>query len=329
MPIRCLTFAAFLLLSLITAAASAADEREFRWRDDPQAGTADLLYGDDPVLRYMYRFDVSTKEAAEETYKPYHHVFGPGTDQIITKGPGEPFTHHRGLFVGWNKTSFEGRTLDFWHCSRGAHQKHVRFLERAGGAERGTMTAEIHWNDPEGNPVVVETRTVTVRPITGVSESGHAWQIDWKTTLRSERGEIELGGDRQHAGFQYRAAQEVAQEKSARYIRPRGFPQQPEAIEVGDQGNPPKHINLPWFAMTYPLGDERYTVEYFEDPSLPKPSLYSERPYGRFGAFFKTTLKPEEPLTMRYRLVVSRGPAPERDEIDERYTRFTNQLSSE
>ena len=326
MPMRPSMLAAFLVLSLISNV-FAADERAFRWRDDPQAGTADLFYGDDPVLRYMYRFDASTKEAAVETYKPYHHVFGPGTDQIITKGPGGLYTHHRGLFVGWNKTSFEGQSLDFWHCSRGAHQKHVRFLEQAGDAQRSTMTAEIHWNDRDGNPVIVETRTVTVRPISGVSDSGDAWQIDWKTTLRSERGEIELNGDRQHAGFQFRAAQEVAEQKSARYIRPQGYSQRPEAIEVGDQGNPPQHINLSWLAMTYPLGDEQYTVEYFEDPSLPKPSLYSERPYGRFGAFFKTTLSPDEPLTMHYRLIISRGPAPERDEIDERYTKFTNELS--
>lgn len=328
MPMRVSTLAAFLLLLVISAVGLAAD-REFRWQDDPQAGTADLLYGEDPVLRYMYRFDRSTKEAAEETYKPYHHVFGPGTDQIITKGAGGLYPHHRGMYVGWNKTTFDGQTLDFWHCTRGAHQKHVRFLEKAGNAERGTMTAEIHWNDPEGNPVVVETRTVTVRPVTGVTDKEYAWQIDWKTRLESRRGDIELNGDRQHAGFQFRAAQEVAEEKSARYIRPRGFPQQADAVQVGDQGDPPKHINLPWFAMTYPLGDERYTVEYFEDPSLPKPSLYSERPYGRFGAFFKTTLEPDEPLTMRYRLIVSRGAAPERDEIDERYTQFTSELSNE
>jgi hypothetical protein len=260
----------------------------------------------------------------------FHHVFGPGTDQIITNGAGGLFPHHRGLYVGWMRTKFEDQQLDFWHCKNGAHQRHVKFLEMTGDVKHGTMTTEIHWNDAKGQPVIVETRTVDVSPIIpeGKIPAGAVpgWQIEWRSKLES--GEIQLGGDRQHAGFQFRAASDVAEKKSARYIRPAGFPQEPEAHEVDDSGDPPRHINLNWLAMTYPLGDKQYAIEYFEDPSLPKPSLYSERPYGRFGAFFKTTLAPDKPLMMKYRVRVTTGGAPSQRDVQKNYDAFVNDLKT-
>lgn len=316
---------AAVLCPLALQAAAAGEKGEFRWVDDPEKGTADLMFGEAPVLRYMYAFDTSSPDRAQETYKVYHHVFGPGTGRIITKGPGGKYTHHRGLFVGFNKTQFDGRSLDFWHCRGGAHLRHVEFLEQAGGPERGTMTAVIHWNDPDGEPVVTETRTVSVSSVDSTSEPGYAWQIDWSTTLESNRGEIVLDGDRQHAGFQFRAHNAVAESNGARYIRPEGFPQQEAAFQVG-KGD--KHIDLGWFAMTYELDNRRYTIEYFDNPSLPKPSRFSERPYGRFGTFFRTTLKPDQPLTMRYRVRVSTGDPPPRDDIQQRYESFLRELKS-
>jgi len=300
----------------------------FHWERNDAEGVADLLYGKQPVLRYMYAYDTSTPERTHDTYKVYHHVFGPGTDTIITKGPGGKYTHHRGLYVGWNITRFEGGPLDFWHCTKGAHQRHAKFLALEGNDKSGLFKVEIHWNDAQGKPVIVETRTLKVTKIDSAGEPGYGWQIDWSTNLQSERGPIQLDGDRQHAGFQFRAAQDVAEKDSARFLRPADFPQQPDAIQVGDKGDPPAHINLNWFAMTYPLDGRQYTVEYFEDPSLPKPSLYSERPYGRFGAFFKASLDKDAPLAMRYRVIVTAGETPTVSAIQQRYDAFVAGLKS-
>ena len=301
----------------------AADE--FHWVNQPQAGTADLLYGDQPVLRYMYGFDGSTPQARDDTSKVYHHVFGPGTKTLITKGTGGLYPHHRGLFVGWRETSFAGGRLDFWHCIKGEHQRHHKLLAQTGDASQGSMTSEIHWNDANGKPVIIETRTVTARS----GSVGNSWQIDWQTSLASERGRVTLDGDRQHAGFQFRAAQSVAESNGARYVRPSGFPEQSEAFEGTDKDIPPLHVDLGWLAMTYSVDGRQYTVEYFEDPSLPKPSRYSERPYGRFGAFFKTTLEPDKPFELRYRLHVTSGPPPSREVIQKRYDEFVAELGKE
>lgn len=299
----------------------------FHWVDGPQRGMADLLYDGRPALRYMYAFDRSTPERTEETFKVFHHVFGPGTGDLLTKGDrGGLYHHHRGLFVGWMRTRFSGGEIDSWHCKRGAHQRHVRFVERTADAKSGFMSSEISWEDGKDQPVLDEIRSVRVSRAD--NPSGRlAWQIDWSSRLSSRRGEIELSGDRQHAGFQFRAAQSVADSKSATYVRPRGFPIQPQAFEVDDRKNPGAHVNLGWLAMSFPIHGTQYTVLYFEDPSLPKPSRFSERPYGRFGAFFEAKITPEQPLTLRYRVIVMAEKPSSREAIQSAYDRFVAELA--
>ncbi len=307
------------LLTLTTT--SLAGDEIFRWQNNEDEGIADLLLGDQPVIRYMYAFDTSSDTRTHETYKVFHHVFGPGSKTIITKGAGGKYTHHRGLYVGWSRTGFEGKSLDFWHCSKGAHLRHAKFVAMSADTKQGSMTAEIHWNDAEGKPVIIENRTVSVSKEAATG----GWQIDWSTKLASQRGEITLNGDRQHAGFQFRAAQAIAESNSGRFLRPADVPQQETAIQVGDS-KPLQHFDLGWFALTYELDDQRYTVEYFDNPNLPKPSLFSERPYGRFGTFFGTKLTDEDPLEMKYRVVVSAGDKPTVAAIQKRYDTFVDSL---
>jgi len=320
------------LLSLLLIAigaistARADDDAKFAWSDNPQEGTTELTYGDQPVVRYMYAFDRSSEERAHETFKVFHHVYGPGSKDIITKGPHGKYTHHRGLFFGFNKTQFDGQELDFWHCRQGEHQRHIRFEKLEADEDQAQMVAEVDWIDREGEPVIVEHRDMTFRPLSG-DLAGDGFQIDFLSTLESKRGDITLTGDRQHAGFQIRAAQEIAETDGARYVRPQGFPEQPEAFQANDKTEPDKHINLGWFAMTYELNGKRYTFEYFEDPSLPKPSRYSERPYGRFGAFFSTKLTEEKPLQVRYRVNIITGETPSQSDIQARYDAFVEELS--
>lgn len=332
------TFHRFGFASLIAVAlawtvgpidAARGDDARFSWKVDEKAGTADLVCGDQPVIRYMFAYDTSSLERIHEAYKIFHHVFGPGTKTLITKGAGGHFPHHRGLYAAWNKTSYEGGSADFWHCGINLKavgpfdsQRHIKIVSQSADGKQGSMTSEIHWIDKKDQLIVVETRTISVSKYATDSAPGYGWQIDWSTKLDSRKGVITLDGDRQHAGFQFRAAQEVADKNSARYVRPSGFPEDPKAFEVDDRKDPNGHINLGWLAMTYEVDGQRFTAEYFEDPSLPKPSRYSERPYGRFGAFFQTKIEPEKPLVMKYRVNVSAGATPSREAIQKRFDGF-------
>ena len=89
----------------------------------------DVLFGGRIVARDMYEYDKSTPEKLHETYKPYLHVFDAEGKAPITKGPGGKYTHHRGIFAGWNKLGAGGKTYDRWHM-KGGEQVHQKFLEQ-------------------------------------------------------------------------------------------------------------------------------------------------------------------------------------------------------
>jgi hypothetical protein len=115
---------------------------------------------------------------------------------------------------------------------------------------------------------------------------------------------VKLEGDPQHAGFHFRAAQEVEKTaKETRYTLPADAKPRVDA-----KGKPQDVVdNANWVVCSFLIGEKRYAVAHFNDPKNPAPIQYSTRAYGRFGAFFKTEVKPESPLTLRYRLVVTDG----------------------
>lgn len=313
-----------VVLGIVTTASLSAAEG-FHW-DEPNSGEYRLQLGNSPVITCMTAYDASTPERREETYKVYTHVYGPKSGDLITKGPGGKYPHHRGIYLGWNKTIVGDQSYDFWHCppKTGVHQRLSGKPETHADSRTASISMKIDWNDGEGNQVIREIRTLRVEA-TDAPNSG--WMIDVRSELSSQRGEIRLEGDRQHAGLQFRATQEVADKDSARYVRPSGFPQEPEAHEVDDSGIPPRHIDLGWLAMNFESQGKRYSVEYFADPSLPRPALYSERPYGRFGSFFKTVLQPDTHLVLRYRFLVSEGVPDLQENIQKRYEAFTAELN--
>ena len=77
---------------------------------DTKGKHLDVLSGDKVLVRYMYEYDTSTDEKKHATYKPYLHVFDAAGKAPITKGPGGQFTHHRGIFIGWSKLGFNGKS---------------------------------------------------------------------------------------------------------------------------------------------------------------------------------------------------------------------------
>ena len=122
--------------------------------------------------------------------------------------------------------------------------------------------------------------------------------------------------------------QTVADANNATYIRPEGFPQDPKPYQVNDRTDPEKHADLGWLAMTYELSGSRYNVEYMESASQPKKFRYSERPYGRFGAFYETELTEEKPIELQYRVVISEGKSPAGSEIQQRFEAFQKETAA-
>lgn len=293
------------------AAAGSAATPEFRWQDAP-GDHQDLFYADQPLLRYMYQtLDESSPQRREETFKVFHHVFD-RQGKLLTKGPGGKYTHHRGIFFGFNKITYDlVKVCDVWHCKNDAYQSHDGFLDIEAGPVLGRERLAIGWHGNKKELFANEQRELTVyRPES--PDSGVL--IEFASRVRTTGGEVRLDGDPQHAGFHFRAAQEVADESDAKksltyYIRPDGVGKVGETRNWAKEGKSKDldQVNFPWKGMSVVIGGQRYTIAYLDKPSNPKEARFSERDYGRFGSYFEYSIMPDFPLEVNYRVWVQAG----------------------
>jgi hypothetical protein len=245
--------------------------------------------------------DESTKERRMATYKVYHHVYDPQGTKFVTKGAGGLYPHHRGLYYGFNRISYgDGKRADVWHCNRGESQSHEGFLASEAGPVVGRHLLAVDWHGQDGKVFAKEQREMSVYNTPG------GLLIEFASRLSSQVGPVKLDGDPQHAGFQFRASQEVPDKtaKQTYYLRPDG------KDKPGSYRNWPgnkSHANLPWNAMSFVLGLQRYTCCYLDHPKNPKEARYSERNYGRFGSYFEATIDEGKPLDLNYRVWLQEG----------------------
>ncbi len=278
----------------------------FRWTETEGRYT-ELSFGKRPVLRYMHeKLDESTAARREETYKVFHHVFDPTGETVVTKGPGGRYSHHRGLFYGFNKVNYvtedgKAQSCDIWHC-RNAHQSHLETLAKEEGPVLGRHRVLVGWHGPDKQIFAKEERELSVYNTPGGT------LIEFASRLRPNEGvaQIKLDGDPQHAGFHFRASDEVASQTSKQtyYLRPDG------KDKLGATRNWPgnrQHVNLPWNAMSFVVGGQRYTCCYIDRPQNPKEARFSERDYGRFGSYFQYDLSSEKTLDLNYRIWLQSG----------------------
>ena len=267
----------------------------------------DIVRNGKTVARWMYAHDTSTKERAAETYKPYLHVFDAEGTAPITKGPGGQFTHHRGLFLGWMKISADGVTVDRWHM-KGGDQVQTKFLSQSDKDGKATFTSAINWasTTPDKN-ILEEKRTLTLFNPPAPAYLG----IDMTSVVKAVAGETKIDGDPEHAGLQFRPADEVTKSETV-YTYPVA------------NANPHKDLDYPWVGETFVLAGKKYSVIYLNHPENPKGTIFSSyRDYGRFGGFFKTTLAANAELTLKVRLLIAEGAMPPVEFIQKASNEFT------
>ncbi len=258
-----------------------------------------------PVFRYMYGRDTSTKEKTFDTAKVYGHVVAPD-GETLTKGPGGLFPHHRGIFIGWNKLTHNGKSHDLWHV-RNTAQLHQRFGANKTGASGAAIEGLIDWIGTDGDPVVRESRTYAISP----AESVYL-QVDFTSQLTAVGGDVELNGDPEHAGVQFRPSQDVAENKSATYVF------------HADGLDPKRDRDLPWVAASFQVGDRWWTVQHMSHPDNPTGARWSAyRDYGRFGPFTVVKIAAQESVTLRYRFRITDGKALPRESLAQAYSDYS------
>jgi len=295
-----------VFLLLCTAPFSLAG---FKVKESP--GKIDVLDSDGKTLaRVMTAHDMSSKESRLETYKVYTHVFDQDGKEPITKGAGGQFTHHRGIFLGWSKTKIGGKGgkgVDSWHM-KGCTQKYQKIVSEETDENSAKLTLLIHWQTDEGKVFIEEERTQT---FTRANGDGAYLQVDVHSSLKATDADVELNGDPEHAGCQFRPSQKVGDNKSAKYL-------------FHEEGiDPKKTKDLPWVAESFQIGDQKYFAQHISSPEIPKGNTYSAyRDYGRFGAYFVSTIKKGEKLELDYRINIGAGDLPTRESFAKRYEKF-------
>lgn len=293
-----------LLFSSVRA--ESADTKGFALVDGEVPCSLDVVCDGKTVGRYMYAYDTATPALRHDTYKPYLHVFDAEGKMPITKGPGGLFTHHRGIFIGWNKIGCNGKSYDRWHMA-GGEQVHQRFSARQADADSATFTSVVHWNDNEGKPLLEEARTMTFRRAPAPAYA----VIDFQSALQAAAGDVTLGGDPEHAGIQFRPANELDTSKTT-------------YVYAGRDVAPHQAADLAWVGETFWLNSQSYSVVQMNHPDNPAGTRISAyRNYGRFGMFPTATIKAGETCTFRYRFLVAAGEMPSAEVIQAACNAFT------
>jgi hypothetical protein len=291
--------------------------KTFVWKSkEKDSDWAELERGGIPVLRYMHKaYDNSTPENRDKTYKVFHHLYDPSGQRFVTNGgdtneklPQNPkdllYPHHRGLMFAFNKITYDDKkSCDTWHAKPGdTHESHEGFLATEAGSELGRHRVAVSWHGPKNEVFAKEERELTVY------RADKGTLVEFASRLKTTGGKVKLDGDPQHAGFQFRAHNDVHEQKNDKqtyYLRPDG------KGKLGDTRNwDPKKggpVNLPWDAMSFVLDGKRYTVVYLNHPSNPKESRWSERDYGRFGCYFEYEVTEQNPLVVNYRVWLQEG----------------------
>ena len=294
------------LLALALAATASLSAAEFSIKET-EGQYVDVLQDGKTIARYMTAHDKSTKEKANETYKPYLHIYDAAGTGPITKGAGGDFTHHRGIFLGWNKIGLNGKSFDRWHMS-GGDQAVEKILEKKADANSATLTSLVKWDGEAGGPPIIEDeRTFTFHR----AEAPFFTVVDVTHKVKALGGDLTLSGDPEHAGLHYRPAQEVDRSKTT-YLYP---------VEKADAH---KDLDYPWVGENYTVNGKTYSVVYLNHSENPKKARISAyRDYGRFGMFFDTTLKKDEVLTLKVRFLIGEGDLPSADLVQKIWNAYT------
>ncbi len=289
---------------LIGSSFAAADTFTF---DESAEGQLDIKYGGKIVGLYMFAHDTSSKERTDETYKPYLHVFDAAGEKPVTKGPGGQFPHHRGIFLGWNGIKVNGKNYDRWHMKDGA-QVHREFTSKEAAADHATFVSRIDW-EGRGDEEAILSELRSIR-FTKAPAPAYV-QIDVLCTVTAIAGDTELGGDPEHAGLQFRPANEV-DVKATRYLFPKAG------------ADAKKDKDYDWVGQSFALGGKQTHVLYLNHPENPRETAFSAyRDYGRFGGFFRAKLKKDESLDLRVRFLLLEEKMPGADWIQEQHNGFT------
>lgn len=245
----------------------------------------------DGVLFTAYKFADSQK------YPYFWPVNGPISGKTVTTESSEPYPHHHSLFFGCDKVNGG----NYWQESNRRGQivsRGPKIIESSGS--RVVFTDECLWQRPQQEPVIRDTRRITVtapRPTLRF--------IDFEITLEPLTDvRIEKSN---HALFSARVVPELNVQNGGVLVNAEG-----KTSEKGTFG-----VRSPWCDYSGPRNEVTEGIAILQHPDNRwYPCRWFTRDYGFFSPTPMNWLEeghlvlPQgEPLRLRYRVVVHAGNA--------------------
>jgi hypothetical protein len=295
--------------------------KSFAFKDTP-GKFLDVFLDGRAVARYMYAFDEAKRD---ETYKPFLHLFDAEGKTLITKGAGGYYTHHRGIFYGWQGMTFKGQKgVNIWEMAAG-NQIHQKFSAQKAEADQATFTSVIDWKLKDGTKILEEERTFTFHRAAAPTLA----LIDFTSTVKAVNGDVVLdtNTNAEHGGVHFRAADEKEglDKKATKFLYP--------AAADWVSGDPSKTSKIvgPWAAMDFTIKGATYCAEEMSSPANPQKIEWSAyRDYARFGAFFPGgEVKDGQTFTLCCRFWVTAGKPPTREEFQANYETYAKEVKSD
>jgi len=206
--------------------------------------------------------------------------------------------HHRSLWF----THGDVNGLSFWHRET---IKHREFAKLEGG-DRAVIVTRNDWIDPEGKPVCEDERTLAF------GTDGKARWIDFDITLKAIDKPVTFGDTKEGTfGVRVAGSMKVDAKQGGRIVN-----------SLGQTDRETWGKSCPWVDYQGPVDGKTVGLAIFNHPSSFRfPSYWHVRTYGLFAANpfglhnFKGsseedgawTVKPGEPMTLRYRVYLHLG----------------------
>lgn len=251
---------------------------------------------------------------APEGNKPYVYPLRTASGIIVTRHfpmenfPGETndHPHHRGMFFSHGDIN----GVNFWATepsTRGANKGRMvlkKVLQTKSGRTSGVIKAVFEGLDPQGKPMMTETRTLVFYSDPKLRLIDYEIVIDPLEKLKF--------GDTKEGTFGIRLATSMTEDKGGRMVNAEGA-----ETEKNCWGK-----RSAWLDYYGPVDGQTVGVAVFDHPSNPRhPTYWHARAYGLLAANIfgvhdflndKTkdgslTIKPGESLRFRYRVVIHPG----------------------
>jgi len=316
------------------------------------ARSVDVAIGGRPFTSYIW---------PERLKKPVLYPLRSAKGTLVTRGwpfdprPGErvDHPHHVGLWFDYGDVN----GVDFWNNSDALEPEeaakmgvivHRRIVEARGGADSGSLVAEMDWIGPGNVPLLRERATFVFR---GDAASRTVERVAMLTAFDRRV----VFNDNKEGLFGMRVARQLEQPSTTPevFTDASGKATSVPALDntgvtglytssEGKKGDAVWSTRARWTTLAGRIGSEALTLAMFDHPKNPGfPTYWHARGYGLFAAnplgqkiftegrqpALNLTLEPRASVTFRYRLLILEGTATP-DRLEREFTAFAaDQLS--